>query len=151
MANASSRTCSMAMHRRARRAADRTRRSRHGVATVELAVCLPMLVLFVMGSIECCNMIFLKHALTTASYEGVRAAIRYDATNADVDARCNEIITSHRVASADIAIDPADVTAVPRGQQVSITVSAPSEANSVLPPWFFGGMTITSTSTMVKE
>jgi Flp pilus assembly protein TadG len=151
MARARSRTRRIARGRQARRRADGARGPRRGVATVELAVCLPMLVLFVMGSIECCNMIFLKHALTTASYEGVRAAIRYDATNAQVDARCNAIFTSHRVAGASIETTPTDVSAAPRGQQVLVTVSAPSESNSILPPWFFGGMTLTYTSTMVKE
>ena len=58
----------VADHRVARRA------SRKGTATVEFAVCLPVLVTIVLGSIEATNAIFLKQHLTAAAYEGARKA-----------------------------------------------------------------------------
>jgi len=125
--------------------------NRAGVATVELAVCLPTLVLLVLASIEACNMIFLSHSLSISTYEGVRAAIPFGATNADVTNKCNQILAARGVAGPTIAISPPDVAVVPRGQRITVTLSAPCAANSSLPAWFFGGKTIHSESSMVKE
>ena len=46
-----------------------------GVAAAELAVCLPVIVLIVIATIEACSALFLKQSLTAAAYEGVRTAI----------------------------------------------------------------------------
>jgi hypothetical protein len=40
---------------------------------------------------------------------------------------------------------------VERGLPISITVSAPSDSNNILPPWFYGGKTLSHRMTMVKE
>ncbi len=96
-------------------------------------------------------MIFLNNSLTIASYEGVRVAINYDATNSDVLARCNQIIDLREVADATVSISPDDVATVPRGQPIEVAVSAPCDSNSIIPPWFYGGRTLSATTTMVKE
>jgi Flp pilus assembly protein TadG len=124
---------------------------RRGAAVAELAICLPLLVLLVFASIEACSMIFLEHGLSIASYEGVRAGISYDATNADVMSRCNEIINQRSIAGATVSTNPGNVANVQKGQPITVTVSAPSNANMISPPWFFGGMTLTARTTMVKE
>jgi hypothetical protein len=125
--------------------------ARRAAAAAELAICLPLLFMLVLASIEACTMIFLDHSLTIASYEGVRIAINYDATNDSVMDRCDEIIAERSVDDATVSINVADVANVPRGQPIAVTVSAPCDANAIIPPWFYGGATLTSTTTMVKE
>ena len=125
--------------------------ARRAAAAAELAICLPLIVFLLLASIEACTMIFLNHSLTIASYEGVRVAINYDGTNATVLARSNQIIDQRNVRDATIGISPADVANVDRGERITITVSAPCSANALLPPWFYGGRTLTSATTMVKE
>lgn len=127
------------------------RPERRGVAATELALTLPLIVMLVLGSLEACSMIFLNHSLSIASYEGVRVAINFDATTQDVEDRCETLIDARNVASGLVTIVPANVATVPRGQQISVTVSAPCDANAILPPWFFGGKTLTATTIMVKE
>ena len=61
------------------------------------------------------------------------------------------LLTARQVASPTITISPSDVAAVPRGQRITVRVSAPCDANSNLPDWFFGGKTLDSETTMVKE
>jgi len=124
---------------------------RRGAAAVELAICLPLLVLLVMASIEACTMIFLDHSLTIASYEGVRAGINYDGTNADVLARANAIVNSRDIKDAKVTLNPPDVASAERGQTIAVTVSAPCNANMIIPPWFYDGRTLRATMTMVKE
>lgn len=129
-----------------------TRRpARRAAAAAELAICLPLIISLALASIEACSMIFLDHSLTIASYEGVRVAINYDATNASVLARCNQIISNREVQGATISISPANVAGVERGTPIAITVTAPCNDNMIIPPWFYGGRTLTSTTTMVKE
>ena len=57
-----------------------SRRNRRGVAAAELAVCLPVIVMLVMATIEACSALFLKQSLTAAAYEGVRTALEESAT-----------------------------------------------------------------------
>ncbi len=125
--------------------------SRKAAAAAELAICLPLMVMLVLGSIETCSMIYLRHSLTIASYEASRMAINFDGTNTEVMARCEEILEAREVADADIDIEPDNVEAVARGQPISITVSAPSDSNNILPAWFYGGKTLSHRMTMVKE
>jgi hypothetical protein len=124
---------------------------RRGAAAAEMAICLPLLVMLVLGSIETCSMIYLRHSLTIASYEAARVAIDFDGTNTAVLERCQEILDAREVADADIDIVPPDVELVERGQPISITVSAPSDSNNILPPWFYSGKTLSHRMTMVKE
>jgi hypothetical protein len=124
---------------------------RRAAAAAELAICLPLLVMLVLASIEACTMIFLDHGLSITSYEGIRVAVAYDATNTSVLARCNQIINERGIDDASITITPANVATVPRGQPIAITVSAPCDANGLIPPWFYGGQSMSATTTMVKE
>lgn len=129
----------------------RRNRVRRAAAAAELAICLPLIVFLMLASIEACTMIFLDHSLSIAAYEGARVAVNYDAKNADVTARCNQIITQRSVHDASISINPSNVANVPRGQPIRITVSAPCDANALIPPWFYGSRTLTASITMVKE
>ena len=85
---------------------------RRGAAAAEMAICLPLMVMLVLGSIETCSMIYLRHSLTIASYEAARVAIDFDGTNTEVMARCQEILDAREVADADIDIEPGDVEMV---------------------------------------
>ena len=124
---------------------------RPGVAAAEMAICLPLIVMLVLGSLEACSMIFLHHGLAIASYEGARVAINYDGTNGEVASRYQEIIDSRNIQGASLQLIPADCAQVPRGSTIAVTVTAPCNDNAIIPPWFFGGQSLTSTTTMVKE
>ena len=122
-----------------------------GVAAVEFAICLPAIMLLFFGSIECAGMLFLKQTLSVSAYEGVRKAVQFDATNGEVLTRSNNILALRQVAGASITLNPSDVSTVPTGTRIEVTVSAPCSANTVLPLRFFGGQSIDVTTTMVKE
>ena len=59
-------------HRSSRRSADK---DRLGVAVIELAICLPILVLILVATIEACVMLQLKQNLIVTAYEGARIGI----------------------------------------------------------------------------
>jgi Flp pilus assembly protein TadG len=139
------------MNMSAARSRQRRIMPRKAAAAAEMAICLPLMVMLVLGSIETCSMIYLRHSLTIASYEGARMAIDYDGTSAAAEARCQEILDAREVVDASINIEPDAVETLSRGEVLSITVSAPCDSNNIIPAWFYGGKTLSHTMTMVKE
>ncbi len=53
-----------------------TRQRRHGVAAVEAAFCLPVIVILMFGTLEICAGYSLQESLTIAAYEGARFGAR---------------------------------------------------------------------------
>lgn len=105
-------------------------RARRGTATVELAVCLPVLSLLVFGSMQACDMIYLKHGLTTAAYEGSLEASRPDATTASVQSRVEQVLTLRGVESGVCVITAADdIGQLAPGDDIRLVVRAPVAAN----------------------
>ncbi|MEX0612318.1 MAG: TadE/TadG family type IV pilus assembly protein, partial [Pirellulales bacterium] len=111
-----------------------TSRSARGVAAAELAVCLPVVVLLVIATIEACSAVFLKQSLTVAAYEGVRTALVEGNTAGSVQAACNRLLQERNVHDATIAVTPADLASLQVGDFIDVTVSAPCAPNSVVPP-----------------
>ncbi len=128
----------------------RRQRDRSAVAIVELAVCLPAIVLLVLGSIEACTMVFVKQSLHISAYEGVRTAIQSDATNNDVTDRANEILDERGVTSGTVKLTPRRIQGLDPGTPVTVRISAPTLENTVMRLRFFSG-DLESEVTMAKE
>ncbi len=96
-------------------------------------------------------MIFLKESLTVASYEGARMAAKYDSESEDVIAKTESMLSIKDVTNATITLSPSDVGSAQRGDLITITVSAPCNANALVPLKFFDNQLITAESTMVRE
>lgn len=126
-------------------------RHRRAVAASELAVCLPIIVLLVLAMIEACTMIFLKQSLTVASYEGVRTALKQGAAAGDVQTSCDAVLRDRRVQGGAVSIQPGNFASLAPGEYVQVTVSAPTNANAVIPGNFMRGRTLSATATMMKE
>jgi Flp pilus assembly protein TadG len=122
-----------------------------GVAATELAVCLPIVVLLVVATIEACSMIFLKQSLSVAAYEGVRTAITSGATAAKVQSTCNQILSDRHVKGATVTVNPVNIGAAVPGSYVDVTVTAPCAGNSVVPLQFYRGKTLSTTASMMVE
>jgi Flp pilus assembly protein TadG len=127
------------------------RSDRAGVSTVELAVCLPVVLLLVIGCIECSGMIFVKQTLSASAYEGVRVAINPDAKKRDVVRRCKEVLKARNVKDATIQVVPANLRQVRPGEKIEVKVTAPSSTNRFIPAKFVNDVTITSNAIMLKE
>ena len=126
-------------------------RNRKGAAVVEFAVCLPLIMVIMLGSIEAANMLFLRQALVQASYEGVKAAVRLDSDNASVVEIANSVAAGRRIEGFSVETIPADVTLVPQGEFIRVRTSAPVNSNSFLSGTVFRNLTIDAEAVMVKE
>ena len=129
-----------------------SRRNRRGVAAAELAVCLPVIVMLVIATIEACSALFLKQSLTTAAYEGVRTAIEENATTKNVQAACDQILADRKIQDAKVTIKPSNIAALTPGDFIDVSVSAPCASNSVVvPTTFYRGRTLSATASMMIE
>jgi len=124
---------------------------RRGTAAVEFAVCLPVIVMLFMGSIEVAGMLFLKESLTVASYEGARTAAKYDSETQDVISKAEAMLAIKNVVGAQISVSPSDIGNASRGEPITVTVSCPCNANALVPLKFFDNQLITVKSIMVRE
>jgi Flp pilus assembly protein TadG len=84
----------------------KNRKGKRGAAIVELAVCLPVLVLMVWGTIEVAGSIFMKQTLTSAAHEGALAGMRVNSTESQILAKVNLILTARGVNGATVDVFP---------------------------------------------
>ncbi len=126
-------------------------RPRQALATVELAVCLPVIILIVFASIEACSMVFLQQALQTTAYETGRFAVAPRSTTAAALARGDQVLADRNVQGAEISLDPVNMEATDRGNPVVIRVEAPLDENRLFPAFFFGGQQLAAEVTMLRE
>ena len=128
-----------------------SKRKRHGTATVELALTLPVLAVLVIGAIEGASMIFLRQALVQSAYEVVKESVRPDGDKTLALEKGNQVLSFRNIAGTNIDFSPSDVESLDRGTPVTVTVTAPSDAKSIIPFGPFQGKTIEVQATMLKE
>lgn len=124
---------------------------RRGAATVELAVCLPILSLIALGSFEAASMIFLRQAVVQSAYECCKQAIKPNGSEALARVRANEVLGFRNIVDETIIFEPNDVENVPRGDAVRVTITCPGDSNSIIPFGPFQARQISVSATMVKE
>ncbi len=121
------------------------------MAVVEFAICLPILVIVVFGSIEACNAIYLKQAATASAYEAVRVATGSGGTKVAAQTRGEEILAARGIAGATLTFNPDDPATWNRGSTVSVHVAVPASNTLGGINLFFQGQTLQSTIVMVKQ
>lgn len=126
------------------------RNTRRGVAAVEAALALPLLVVLVFGSIELARGIFFKQSLSIAAYEGARAVSRAGATNADAETRIGEFLASRNITNYQIRFNPDVTTETPRGTRLNVTVIAPLPNGGLGPLGLLSGETYRKRVRMVR-
>ncbi len=124
---------------------------RRGVAVVELAVCLPVLLILVVGAIEGSNFIFLKQAVTVAAYESAQVVTRANGKRAEAELRASQILAARSIDQSQIVFTPANPEAAARGDRVTVSVTAPVAANSIGLDWFFDEQIVSTSVSMVKD
>jgi len=123
---------------------------RPGFAVVELAICLPLMVMLTFGAIEAANAIYLKQTLVTAAYEAARMATALGATQQDGEARYSEIVNAVGVQGTTISFTPQITSTTPSGTAVRVTVTAPADSNSFSIRRFMKGTTLRAAVTMPR-
>jgi Flp pilus assembly protein TadG len=129
------------------------RTERAGLASVELALLIPVVLLFAVGIIEVGRANVVLGWLTNASREGARVA-SFDSTtqSATVTAAANAYLNNVGISGATTTVSPNPPSSAADGQSVSVTVSIPFNQVSWLPRAFFlGGQSLQATTVMCRE
>jgi Flp pilus assembly protein TadG len=125
--------------------------ARRGAALVEMAICVPLIVVIAFGSIEATNAIFLQQALTEAAHEGARTATSIGKTEEDARARVEQILTAQAIHGAEVSIEPPISSSTPVGEIITVTVSASASNNSVGIQWYFKDAPLKGTVVMMRQ
>jgi len=126
-------------------------RRRRGSAAVECAFCIPVVLLIMFGTLETCSGVFLKEALTVTAYEGCRVGVRRRATATDVTNECNALLAARGITGATVTVTPNNFSALNALDQISVTVSAPTNGNSAYIFNFLADRSVSAKVTMVRE
>lgn len=126
-------------------------RQRRGVAAVEFAVCVPLLMLLTIGAVQATDAIYLKNSLRLVAYEAGREAIRSNATTSQAAARAQEVLQLRNVKQAKVTFVPADISQVQAGEPIRVIVRAPANSNTLMSNWFFNNRIIRSELVMLRE
>ena len=130
------------------------RQRRSGVATIEFAVVLPALLALTLGTMDLCSVMFLKESAVLAAYEGARRGVGRGHTNSDVVNRVEEFLGERNITfnSGDaVTISSPGFGSAETLENVTVTVSIPTQGNLLIPSSLFGEMDISASVTMRKE
>lgn len=130
-----------------------------GVAAVELAFCLPILIVLVFGSIEVGLLFYNEQVITNASREGARAGIVAETTNGDiediVENYCNGKLINLNGASGSSELEEGAVTVTGPDGDNDLTVSVSYDYNfllgSMLGVLGYGDVTLSAQTIMRME
>ena len=105
----------------------RLKKNWRGIATVEMALVLPLLLLVTMGAIRY-GWLFLKaQQITNAARMGARTAVLPDATEDGVRANILALMTSARMEASGylVTFDPEDITSLDVNDPLTVRVTVP--------------------------
>ncbi len=122
---------------------------RRGAATVELAICLPVLITFVFAILEFSRNLQLHQTVREAAFEGARAGIALDAATSDVTTAATAITNCASIRNPTITVVPNPLTYT--SPTVSVTVSTTPATNGWFLRFFNSGSVISATITLNRE
>ena len=118
---------------------------------VELAICLPILVLILLATIEACAMLHLKQNVTVTAAEGARVGVIPGTGAGTVSAQCQMLLDDRGITGYSVTMSPSDPSTMSPGDMFTVTVSADCVANSLLGGVFYEGKTISESVVMRAE
>lgn len=130
------------------------KRRERGMATVELAIILMVLMFLVFGVMEFGWMFLRMQEVSNAARAGARVAIRPDSTNGDVETVVNNLLSQANITGASVSVSLEDISEAELGDPVTVTVAVDYASVGLLgvpllSEWL--PSTLTATATMAKE
>lgn len=119
---------------RIRKSRSRQARQRDGSVSVEMAMCMPILFLMFMGSLDLIRYNLLRNIVTQAAYEGARSALVKGAAISDVtDAIDDTMSTFNSNLQYTVVVNPSSLPSL--SETISVTVNCDLSG----PGWIVSG------------
>ncbi len=125
--------------------------ARRAAAAVELAVCLPVIIVLIFGALEGANIMFCRQAMVEAAYEACKHASRPDGTSAQASTLATDILRARRINAATVTLTPTNVATATPGQEVAVRITVSSNTRTYTGLGLFNGRTIDVSAKMQKE
>lgn len=127
--------------------------SRRGAAVVEAAMCVPIAMILLFGTVELTRGIHLRQSMSVAAYEGGRAVTMPGASSDSVRDSIGQVMTDRGITEYTVTLTPDDVATTGRGELVTVSVAVPARSNAIVPLEYFTGRTanLNCSVTVMKE
>ncbi len=122
---------------------------RTGALTIEVALCLPILILLLFGGYELARTSMVLHATQSAAYEGARAGIVPGATPEDIQESVEFVLHTMGVSRFEIETIPAVIER--DTPQLEVIVRVPVGENLGFPRLFVEDPTFIGACTLFRE
>lgn len=127
---------------------------RRGAAATEFALLIGPLLILTFGTIEICSAIFLRESVTIAAHEGARIAAQKmsdddDVVSAVMYALEQRDIDLESMSEAQIVVMSRNPRNAAILEPITVTVSVPTLANTVIPHPFYTWLRVGTTSASV--
>ena len=123
-----------------------------GVATAEMAILLPFIVMLAFAMVEASRMCMVTQVLANAAREGCRVAVCNGKTSADVIARVDSTLTAARIdpTLVTVTLSPTAIQQATSSSQITLTLGVDfSKVNWFSSPFFFPSTTRLSASAVM--
>lgn len=124
---------------------------REGVAAVEMALVLPVLLIVLFGTINCSQMMHFRKSLVLAANEGIRLASQRETTSQDVLGRTNSVLSSRRVTNPDVTLVPANIETAAAGDVIELRITANFSGFGLGTFGFGSSVPVTVTTAILRE
>lgn len=123
---------------------------RSGVVTVEMAICLPVMFMLFLGSIDLIRYNLLRNVVSQATYEGCRTALVRGATTAEInDVVENTIATYDPDLSYTLTMNPTSLDT--NSDTITLTLTADIRAAGWIVSKQILGSTMVETMTVERD
>ena len=130
----------------------RLRRNLSGLSVIDLAACLPVVLLLAFGTIEATSRIFLRQSLHIAAYEATKLASQAKQTTSEACIeRAEKILASRKVRAATVHFPSGPAEEVAPGETITVELRASTHLNSPLAGKLIPDRQIVARAVMVKQ
>ena len=122
---------------------------RKGVAAVEFALTVPLLLFLIFGAYELARANMMMHTAEAAAYEGARLGIVPGANATEMTEAAQFVLATAGIRNPQITVTPTNLAA--DTDQVAVEISFSFKDNVVLSPFFMGDGVITRQCILSRE
>lgn len=138
-------------HRRANSKGMASALRRRGAVLVECAICVPIILMFALGTLEICSAIFLQETVKVAAFESARVAIQRQSTAAKAKEHAEALLLQRGVTNPTVTITPSDLNNTPILEPITVDVSVPYAGNTFFLGGLFSNGQVSTRVVMLKE
>lgn len=126
-----------------------SKNTRAGSLSIEIALCLPILLMVLFGSYELARANMILHSTESAAYEGARTGIIPGATPEKVRESARVLLTAVGINNFTVNVDPQVIDETT--EVVSVTVLVPFRENMSFPAFFMQDPTFRGNCQLSRE